>query len=327
MEEKVISEKLRNAARTALTKGVALRDGETILICTDSVLRLIGEAFREEAIALGNETIFLEITPRGENGEDPPPAVTEAMKAVDVVIAPTSKSLTHTPARRSACAAGTRVATLPGITEEIMSRCLAADLTAIAERTVRVAAYLEGSKTIRITSPGGTDIRFSTEGIKPIASTGLIHHAGEFGNMPSGEAYLMPVEGSAGGVFVVDGSMAGLGSLLGKEPLRIRVENGLATDVSGGEEARELVRRLESAGSRSRNIAEFGIGTNDAATITGNILEDEKAMGTVHLALGNNISMGGTDDVGLQLAGLIMNPTVEVDGVVLMKDGTIVETL
>jgi leucyl aminopeptidase (aminopeptidase T) len=91
--------------------------------------------------------------------------------------------------------------------------------------------------------------------------------------------------------------------------------------VTGGKEAEELSKKLDDVGERSRNIAEFGIGTNDAAKITGSILEDEKVMGTVHLALGNNVSMGGTVDVPLHLDGLIMNPTVEMDGRIIMKNG------
>lgn len=315
---------LKKAADTALESGLRIREGETILICTDSLLKKIGQAFHEAAVRRGNETIYVEITPREENGEDPPEPVIEAMKASDVVIAPTSKSLTHTPARRAACEAGARVATLPGITEETMTRCLAADLLKIAERTQAVAEILDDAKQVRITSPAGTDISFSIEGVKAIASKGLIHNPGEYGNLPSGEAYLMPVEGSAEGVFFVDGSMASIGSLIDSEPLCIRVEKGMAIEISGGEPASQLTDRLEQAGSLSRNIAEFGVGTNDAAIITGSILEDEKVSGTIHLALGNNVSMGGSVDVPLHLDGLIMRPTVELDGKLLMKDGDLV---
>jgi len=320
-EDTVSTERLKKAAKTALQAGLNLRAGETVLIVTDSVLRDIGDAFHEAATAMGNESIYIEIIPRNENGEDPPEPVIEAMKSSDVVIAPTSKSLTHTPARRAACEAGARVATLPGITEDAMVRCLSADLIGIADRTKRIAQVLTGGKAVRITSPGGTDIRFSIDGIKAIASTGLIHHSGEFGNLPSGEAYLMPVEGSAEGVFVIDGSMAGIGSLLDTQPIIVKVSEGTAVEVTGGKDAMKLAKRLADVGDLARNIAEFGIGTNDAAKITGSILEDEKVSGTVHLALGNNVSMGGSVDVPLHLDGLIMKPKVELDGRVIMKDG------
>jgi leucyl aminopeptidase (aminopeptidase T) len=205
-----------------------------------------------------------------------------------------------------------------------MTRCLSADLLKIAERTEAVAEILDRAKQVRITSPAGTDISFSIEGVNAIASKGLIHNPGEYGNLPSGEAYLMPVEGSAEGVFFVDGSMAGIGSLIDSEPICIRVVKGMAVEISGGMLASQLTDRLDQAGSLSRNIAEFGVGTNDAAIITGSILEDEKVSGTIHLALGNNVSMGGSVDVPLHLDGLIMKPTVELDGELLMKDGDLV---
>jgi leucyl aminopeptidase (aminopeptidase T) len=202
-----------------------------------------------------------------------------------------------------------------------MARCLAGNLEEIARRTAAVAKELEGKDQVRVTSPSGTDITFSIKGVKPIASTGLIHNPGDFGNLPSGEAYMMPVEGTARGVLYVDGSMAGIGSLLGKEPICIDIEEGMAVRIRGGKEAEELTRKIEAAGERARNIAEFGIGTNDAAKITGIILEDEKVMGTIHIALGNNVSMGGSVDVPLHLDGLVLTPTVEIDGRVLMKEG------
>jgi len=320
----LIESGLKKASETALKSGLGLRDGETVLICTDKLLKKIGRAFQEAAVNMGNETVYVEFLPRKENGEDPPVPVIEAMKASDVVIAPTSKSLTHTPARRAACEAGARVATLPGITEETMTRCLSADLIKIAERTEAVARLLDSAGHVRITSPCGTDITFSIEGIKAIASKGLILNPGEYGNLPSGEAYLMPVEGSAEGVFFVDGSMAGIGSLIDSKPIRIRVKKGMAVEISGGKEAEDLNDRLDHTGGLSRNIAEFGVGTNDAAIITGSILEDEKVSGTIHLALGNNVSMGGNVDVPLHLDGLIMKPTVELDGKLLMKEGDLV---
>jgi leucyl aminopeptidase (aminopeptidase T) len=314
---------LKAAAERALRSGVNLRKGETLLIVTDRLLRLIGEAFWEAALDMGNETVFLEMLPRKTSGEEPPAPVVQAMASADVVVAPTSASLTHTKARREACKAGARVATMPGITEDTMVRCLAADLEKIAKRTLAVTKELDGRDRVRVTSPSGTDITFSIKGVKPIASTGLIHNRGEFGNLPSGESYMMPVEGSAQGIISVDGSMAGIGSLLGKTPILIEVEEGMAVRIRGGREAEELTKKLDACGGLARNIAEFGIGTNHAARITGNILEDEKVMGTIHIALGNNLSMGGTVDVPLHLDGLVLRPTVEIDGTVLMREGKI----
>jgi len=145
------------------------------------------------------------------NGEEPPDAVAELMQKFDVVFCPTAKSLTHTDARRNASAKGVRIATFPGITKEVMIRGMNADYKSISKRTVKLKEILETGKEIRVTAPAGTDIKFSIAGRNAYASKGLFHAKGESGNLPTGEAFLAPVEGTANGIFVVDGSMAGLG--------------------------------------------------------------------------------------------------------------------
>ena len=130
------------------------------------------------------------------------------------------------------------------------------------------------------------------------------------------------MEGTANGVFVVDGSMAGLG-LIKKTKLKIKVEKGYATKITGGVLAKKLIKQLDSVGKQARNIAEFGIGTNDSAKLSGILLEDEKVLGTVHIALGNNITMGGSVNVPLHLDGVIKKPTVYLDNKIIMKNGTL----
>jgi leucyl aminopeptidase (aminopeptidase T) len=237
----------------------------------------------------------------------------------DVVLCPTTTSLTHTDARRAASAAGARVATLPGVTEEIMIRCMGADYHRIAARTERLCDLFETTGSVRVTTPAGTDVTLPIAGRTPHASSGLFRERGQWGNLPTGEAYLAPVEGASSGLVVVDGSMAGIG--LVDEPIRITVVDGYATLVEGGESAARLRELFEPHGQDARNVAEFGIGTNDRAILTGVILEDEKVMGTVHVAFGDNKSMGGSVRVASHLDGLLTRPTVWFDGQKIMDDG------
>jgi aminopeptidase len=227
--------------------------------------------------------------------------------------------MTHTEDRRAATAAGARVGTLPGVTEAIMVRCMNADYRRIADRTERLCALMTNAKTIRIVAPAGTDITLPVEGRLPIASTGLFRERGQFGNLPTGEAYLAPLEGKSNGVVVVDGSMAGVGVVT--SPIRILVKDGQATDISGGREAEQFVGLLEPHGRDGRNLAEFGIGTNDRAQLSGVILEDEKVMGTIHIAFGDNKSMGGTVRVASHLDGLVKHPSVWFDDRLIMDAG------
>jgi leucyl aminopeptidase (aminopeptidase T) len=298
------------------------KSNEKVLIVTDEPLRTIGYSLWQAAKDLGAEVLLVEMLPRKTNGEEPPTEVAELMKKVDVVLCPTSKSLTHTDARRNASAAGVRVATLPGVTEEIMIRCMNADYNKIAERTFKICAMMEKTDAIRVTTSLGTNITMPIKGREAHASSGLFKEKGLWGNLPTGESYLAPLEGLSNGVVVVDGSMASVGMV--NTPIKIIVKDGYATEISGGDEAKRLRELLEPHGKDAYTVAEFGIGTNDKAILTGKILEDEKVMGTIHIAFGDNKSMGGSVRVASHLDGLIKHPTVWFDDKMIMKDGKFV---
>ncbi len=312
--------KLDTASQIAIRDCMGAKKNEKILVITDELKREIGLSLHENALKLGYYSLLV-ITKSGKiNGEEPSPEVAELMQKFDVVFCPTAKSLTHTDARRAASAKGVRIATFPGITKEVMIRGMNADYKAISKRTIKLQKILEKGKTIRVTAHAGTDITFEITGRKVIPSKGLFHKKGESGNLPTGEGFLAPVEGTANGIFVVDGSMAGLG-LIKNVNIKIEVEKGYATKISGGTAAKKLKVMLDKVGKQARNIAEFGIGTNDSAKLSGILLEDEKVMGTIHIALGNNISMGGSVNVPIHLDGVVKKPTVWMDGKLLMKDG------
>jgi leucyl aminopeptidase (aminopeptidase T) len=311
---------LSDAATIALAECMAVQKNETVLVLCDDQTLSIGQALFDAAKILARETLLAVMPVRKVNGEEPPPEIAELMARYQVIICPTRKSLTHTSARRQACQAGARIGTMPGITEEMMIRTMQANYRAIAERTKKVTAILDQTSLVKVSTPQGTDILLPIEGIKAISSTGLLKQKGMFGNLPSGESYLMPEEGKAEGIIVVDGSFAGIGMIV-DQPIKLMVEKGMVVKIEGGMEAKKLEEMLQALAPRSYTIAELGIGTNDQAHICGNILEDEKVMGTVHIALGNNMSMGGTCDVGIHVDGILMNPTLWVDGVVLLEEG------
>jgi leucyl aminopeptidase (aminopeptidase T) len=313
------SSELYSASMIAVRDCMGTRPGEKVLIVTDAPLRNIGLALRQAAEDLGAQVLLVEMMPRKTNGEEPPPEVAELMGKSDVVLCPTSKSLTHTDSRRAASEKGVRVATLPGVTEEVMIRCMNADYHRIAERTFRLCALMEKAGTVRVKAPAGTDIIMPIAGRKAHASSGLFREKGLWGNLPTGESYLAPLEGLSNGVVVVDGSMAGVGMV--REPIRIEVRDGYAAEISGGAEALHLRNLLEPHGQDARNVAEFGIGTNDKAILTGVILEDEKVMGTIHIAFGDNKSMGGNVRVASHLDGLVKKPSVWFDDQLIMQDG------
>lgn len=310
---------LERAATVAVRDCLGIGKHERLLVVTDPVLVHLARVLVDAARPLAREVILLEYASREVDGEEPPPPTPTAMAGVDAVIAVTSRSVTHTAARRAATAAGVRVATMPGITEDCLIRTMNADYEAIARRTLRVTELLSAARVAHISTALGTDLTLPIDGIGAIASTGLILKAGQWGNLPSGEAYMRPQEGASNGTLVIDGSLAGIGVLT--QPVRVTIEQGRATAIEGGPEAKRFAEQIERIGDAARNVAELGVGTNDRAIVTGNILEDEKILGTVHVALGNNLSMGGTVDVPFHVDGIVLNPTLTLDGQVLLSEG------
>ncbi|MCD4733641.1 aminopeptidase [bacterium] len=310
---------LIKAADIAILQCMGLQSDETALVVVDPPQRELGLLLAESCRNAGAETIFIEINQRGNHGEEPPPAVAAAMLKADVILLPTSKSLSHTEARRRASDAGARIASMPMITTGVMARTMVADYQVIEERNQRLFELLAGGQQARLTSAAGTDLTFSIAGRPFHLDGGLNTKPGDFANLPAGELYCAPVEGTAEGVIIVDGSMAAIGLL--NEPLQLTVKKGLVTEISGGEEAEQLEAIIAPYGRAARNIAELGIGTNDRAIITGNILEDEKVLGTCHIAIGDNSTFGGTVSVASHLDGILRNPNLEIDGKLLLEKG------
>jgi len=313
---------LRKASESVVLDCMGVKEGESVLIIVDAGSRRIGESLYGVSRDAGAEAMLLEILERKLHGEEPPGPVAAAMKSACVVIAPTTKSLSHTDARREASKAGARIASMPGITEEMMERTMSGDYSKIAELSQRVAQALSGGKTARVVSPAGTDITMSIDGRDGHADTGMLREPGAFGNLPAGEAFVSPVEGFADGRIVIDGAMAGVKVL--DEPITVTVEKGEVKDIQGGEAARQLSRMIEEARDRNaRNLAELGIGTNERAGLSGSLLEVEKVLGTVHLAFGDNKSLGGDVKAPIHVDGVVLSPTLMIDGKAVIRDGKI----
>lgn len=302
------------AFRAVLVDCLAVTSGENLLVVTDPPKRAVGEKLARMALELGAETVLMEMSERPSCGSEPPPQVAAAMLASDVIIAPTAKSLSHTEARRAACAGGARAATMPGITEAMLVRTMGADYFAVRRRAAALARALSDGASVRITSPQGTDVTLGIEGRSGMADSGDLAASGSFGNLPAGEGFIAPVEGTTEGRVVFDGAVPSLGGVL-----EISFEKGYATRL-GGPGAPGFEKLLAPYGREAFAVAELGIGCNEAARLTGDILEDEKILGTIHLALGDNHSFGGTVRVPSHIDNVVLHPTVVIDGRTILED-------
>ena len=310
---------LRSAASSILASSLDLTEGEELLVVTDQNHRRIGEALFEAGAELGAEAALAVMLPREANGEEPPRHVAAAMAAADVVVVPTTHSLTHTRARLQAVEHGARVATMPGITEDMFREgAITADYAEVERLTERVAAVLGSAREATVVT-GGHRLRMSVEGRNAVPSTGVYREPGRSGNLPSGEAFLAPLEGTAEGELLVDGSIAGVGRL--SEPVLLEISEGRLVSASGpdGERLLFLLDRSEEG----RNVAELGVGTNDRARLTGVTLEDEKIYGTIHIAFGSNDTFGGTVAAGVHLDSVVLEPELYLDDRLVVGQGRV----
>lgn len=299
---------LRPAVSAVVSRCLAVKPSEDVLVIVDAGTREIGEALRAEASRSGADAVLAVMDERESDGTEPARPIAHALSGCDVFIAPTSRSLSHTMARKRASDAGVRGATMPGVTAEMLARAMAVDFDLMAARSQAVAALLDGGSVARVTCPRGSDLTLDLSGRRGISDDGDLTAKGAFGNLPCGEGFIAPLGGEG---TLIATSLAPLG--ISDEPATLTVEGGGIVSATGGL-GPQYIQLLRAHGELGINIAELGIGTNDGAILTGNVLEDEKILGTVHVAFGASAGIGGTVSVPIHLDVVVLEASLEVDG-------------
>jgi len=312
---------LDQAVQAVVRDCLGVHEGEDVLVICNPASQRIGERMRDTAQDAGADGVLAVMAERGSHAAEPPAPIAAAMAAADVVLAPTVQSLSHTGARRAATEAGARIATLPGVTEEMLARVMSADMDWLRRKGHSIAELLTAGSEARITCPNGSDLRLGLEGRTGIPDAGELTAPGAFGNLPCGEGFIAPTEGTAEGRLVVDGTIATVG--LGGDPAELVIHEGHLVSAEGDRGTR-LMGLLTAHGPDGTNVAELDIGTNEKATLNGEILEDEKLLGTAHVAFGASAAIGGTVQVAVHLDCLVMTPDVTVDGEPVVRDGALV---
>jgi leucyl aminopeptidase (aminopeptidase T) len=309
---------LERAVKAVVRDCVGVREGEDVLVVCNPATQGMAERLREEAEAAGGDAVLAVFAERDQHGVEPPQSVAAAMLNSDVLLAPTVQSLSHTAARRAATDSGARAATLPGVTEEMLARVMSADMAELRRRSHAVAEILDAGSEARITCARGSDLSLSIEGRTATSDSGELTEPGAFGNLPCGEGFIAPRHDAGGGKLVVDGIVASIG--IPDPPSELTIEDGAVVGATGpiGE---ELMRQLTAAGADGTRVAELGAGTNEKAGLTGELLEDEKILGTVHVAFGASAGIGGEIQVPVHLDCVVMKPTLTVDGSEVIREG------
>ena len=293
-------------------RSLGIKKSDRVLIITDKNKLKITKKFYKSLNKISNN-VYLLVKGIGKyHGEEPSKKVSNKMKNYDVIIAATTHSLTHTNARRNACKKGARIVTMPGFTEKMLPT-LKADPIKMLKTGKKLEKLLRKTKTVRIATQYGTDISFSVKGRFIDIDAGIFNKPGDFGNMPSGEVSTSPKEGTANGMIVIN-SMEDFV----KPNTTVYVEKGRAIDITDN---KSKLAKIFKKVKNSTNIAEFGIGLNPKAKIIGNILQDEKALRTCHIAFGNNKSYRGKVYSKVHLDAILFQPTIWFDKKKIMIRG------
>src|SRR5215211_442290 len=311
-------DELERAVEAVVRDCLGVKTGEDVLVICNPATGPLGTRLRDEAEAAGADAVLAVIAERASHAAEPPDPVAAAMAEADVVLAPPIQSLSHTAARKAATEAGARIATLPGVTEDMLARVMSADVDGLRRKGNAIADALTGASEARIRCPNGSDLRLGLEGRTAIPDAGELRERGAFGNLPAGEGFIAPVEGTGEGSLVVDGSIAGIGIV--EEPVALTVEAGRLTEA-GGDAGARLMQLLTEHGPQATSVAELGIGSNEKAILTGEVLEDEKILGTAHVAFGASAGIGGTIQVPVHLDCVVTKPEVALDGETIVRAG------
>ena len=322
---------LATSAKMVVETCMDIRRGENVLIVCDPTTGVIGQALHE-AVTERSERVLLIVMPKGRHhGEEPPTPVASLMRQQQVILAPTRYSLTHTRAIRQALRDGARVATMPGMTEEMFTHGgMSANFNEIKRKISNLGPYLRRRRIINVKSDNGTDITFEVNWREwKLDDNGICNRPRMLTNLPAGKAFIMPREGTMNGKVIIDGSWD---ATLLDEEIELEIENGIVIDVKGGtiaanirQEFGEVARKLRSKDRENVwTVAEFGFGVNEQARLGGNVLEDEKRLGTCYFAIGDNSALGGNSAVGIHIPGVIKSPSVWLDDTQILDSGNFI---
>lgn len=307
-----------------------IEEGDQIVIVTDTKMdSAVIDALFTAATELGCETTVMKMTPRSGHGHDPTRPIAEAMKHADLSVLAASTALAHSSASIETQKNGNGVLLMSEVTTDILtSGAVKADYDAMQELGERVKAVWDTGERVRVTSPTGTDFEADITDKRCWLIAGRLFHVDEVGKhttaFPDGEAGITTNVGSTNGRVVFDVSAHHVGFV--DEPIVVTVEDGWAISIDGGRSAREFERYIMQNGDENswRCAAEISIGLNDGVEFTGNLRTDKKKYGTVHVALGESESvLDGTVEAALHLDGIISEPTVYIDGEVVVENGKI----
>lgn len=315
--------RIDQVASRVVTQVLGLRHGETVCIVRDDeeTSRPLAESLEREAMAAGAEPVSLIILPRSVGGQELPEPLAGAFLRSNAVVNLCRWPMVHTRAVSAALQAGARTCNLRGFQDGVLeSPGVTADYELIRRNALAVDRLLENAKEVRVTSPEGTDLYMQLCGRKGKAQTGFATEPGQFTGLPDGESTVAPLEGTTQGRIVNPYLLDKIGQV--DEPFDMEIKDGWIVDLSGGRQIEALEELFGRMDPNAKRIAsQFAMGMNPECRVFPSAKEVSKKLGTIHVAMGDNISLGGTVQSGMHIDIVVLSARVELDGRVILEDG------
>lgn len=295
---------------------------EIAVIVTDYSMTDIARQLAIAINSVGAETTVCIMDQRNLDGQEPTAPIAAAMNEADIIFSPVRFSITHTKAMKTALNNGARAILMTAYNEDVLlsSALLKTDFEAQVPKCQALGEAFTNGIEVRLTSPKGTDLTFIIGGEKTNVLTN-IPKPGELAPVPDIEVNVVPVTGSANGKLIIDASVPYLDIGILKEDIVCEVKDGLIVSMEGGEQAKFLKAKLDSYNDPNcYNVAELGVGMNPGARLTGNMLDDEGVIGTIHIGIGTSLTLGGDVVAPIHYDLIMWEPTIEIDGEIVLRN-------
>jgi len=312
---------LRKHIRAVLKESLQLADGEKFLLVTDETLVEICDLIWDVARRSNREALMLKYCHKHNHGLDLPEIVRHALNQCDAAMILTRGYL-EPNLLNAARQNGSRVLVVQSATPRLVERALQTAYHRISHMSRRLAELFSIGKRLDLSSPSGTKATIVIQKTKGISETGQATAPGEFTFLPAGEACILLNGKQLDGRVVID-RMVGQRKRM-SYPITLNINKGHITQIKGKEDAAQLRKNLRKLGQTGRNIYEFGVGTNDQVVLGSSSQEDEKALGSAHISLGQSQTTKVQGRVIQAIKGMILNPTVVLDGKTIIDAGKIV---
>ena len=309
-----------------LSNSLALRENDKALLVFDVTTTGMLPCFRSAANSLRVYLEEVEIPVASNHGQEPSQFAAIQFAKHDRIIGLTAFSMAHTQARIAATRRGAKYLSLPQYSMKLLAHPMVrVDFQAIAPLVSRVTAKLTEGRTAEVTSEAGTNLLIDISGRSGNFCPGALLENSDIGSPPDVEANVSPNESGSNGLAIVDGSITHPSIGLLRCPVAIEFRKGKAISfrTPDPEVSLALDNLFLKESDKRRVLAELGVGLNPLAELTGAMLSDEGTLGTVHLGLGSNSTVGGTNKIDFHLDFVIRDATLTVDGEPILRGGAI----